>query len=160
MIEWKQQVQKLRAVSGHVPLSCQRCSCAQRASCCACSRAPYALVPDAPGALHALVPCGLPILRALVLYFCRFLCALLSHMLRALCLLVSPCLVPSVFSCFMSPFSLHTLFVPCTLNTLCANITFCALEFPCHTLLFFYSFSTCEFSLGNFLLNIAYIVSR
>ena len=56
------------------------------------------------------------------------------------------CLVPywPRVSRFMSPFSLRILLFR-TLRTLCPSITFCALEFPCISLLFFCSFSTCDF---------------
>ena len=56
------------------------------------------------------------------------------------------CLVPywPRVSRFMSRFSLRILLFR-TLRTLCPSITFCALEFPCISLLFFCPFSTYDF---------------
>ena len=76
-------------------------------------------------------------LRAPKLHVSLALCVLVPHVV--LCLTCHVSYVPLYFK---SSFSLRNL-VPRALH-LCANITFCALEFPCLTLLFFYSFRNCE----------------
>ena len=126
------------------------------------SNAPYpprAVVPDVLRALHPLVPYVTRIIRALLLHVSRVLRTIVSHVLVPCVLLSFTCLLPYVFSCRtwscaslamcpMYPCTLRARFpyvhlVPRALH-LCANITFCALEFPCLTLLFFYSFRNCE----------------
>ena len=81
-----------------------------------------------PHALHVLVPHMHCAIRALVPHVSRVLCAL----------------------CLMCPRALWSLFpyvtlMPYIFRTLCANITFSALESPCLTLLFFCSFPTFDF---------------
>ena len=102
-------------------VSCPTCSCVLRASCPTCSRASH---------------------TSCLRWFRT------SHALCFTCFVtyVASCLGPMwpYASHFISPFSLRTL-LSRTLSTLCPNITFCALEFPCFTLLFFYLFATCEF---------------
>ena len=92
-------------------------------------------------ALRALVSYVLRVLRAPVLHIPRALRGLVPHML---CASRASWPMRPHASHFISPFSLRTL-LSRTLSTLCPNITFCALEFPCFTLLFFYLFATCEF---------------
>ena len=73
----------------------------------------------------------------------RAFCPTYFRASRALCFM---CLVPYVASCLAlyEPFLLRYPFVV-YLCTLCSNITFYALAFPCFTLLFFCLFSTCDF---------------
>ena len=138
-----------------------------------CSRAlsaPRALVPHVPRTLRALVPYVPCALRALVshmprasntvvpnvprasrtLVSCvpRFLCALVSYMLRASLLSVLRALCPMCTHALWALFCYVPL-APCTLSSLYANITFCALEFLYLTLLFFCSFRICDF-VGEF----------
>ena len=134
-------------------------------SCSTCSHALCTLVPNVPHALRALVPYATLCLTYLVPYMLscptylrphvlsshtcsRVIRALVSHVPRALRAPVFhvPCasrasnpMWPRA-SHFMSPFSFSTL-LSCTLHTLCPNITFCALKFPCIALLFFCSFA-------------------
>ena len=75
-------------------------------------------------ASRALLPTVLSYPTCLVPHVPRALCAPLFQVPRASCVLYS-----------MWPRALR----------LCPNITFCALEFPCITLLFFCSFATCDF---------------
>ena len=90
-------------------------------------------------------------LRVLPTYMLLCPTCLVSYVLSLFWL---PCLVPSVFwfprwlvpyvlSCFMSHFFWHTL--SALYLTLCANISFCALEFPHLTLLYLRSFLPCDF---------------
>ena len=131
-------------------------------SCTACLL-PYVflyltcLVPYPPRALYALVPhvsCVLLVLvpTCLVCHVSRAIDGLVLHVS---CVLRAPvfqlprttrasCSMWSRASRFMSPSSLCTLLFH-TLRTLCPNITFCALEFPCIMLLCFCSFATCDF---------------
>ena len=112
----------------HLPLalraSCPTCSRALRASCSTCSRGPRP-------SCHT---CS---------FASRAYCPLCSSASRALCL---TCLVPYVASCFAfyEPFLLTTVFHH-ILYTLCPNIIFCALEFPCITVQFFCSFAAYDF---------------
>ena len=97
-----------------------------------------ALVPQVSRALRALVPCVLLRLTCLVPYVLSCLACLVSH--------VSCALFAYVHSCFRNLFmSPYVPLASRALRTLCANITFCALEFLCLTFLYFYSFSTCDF---------------
>ena len=92
-----------------------------------------------------LVSYVLSCLKCLVSYVLScFLCSCVSRRLYF------ACLVFYVVSCltFTSLFSLHTL-LPRTLPTLCPNMTFCAVEFPCFTLQFFL------FAIFDFLVEIA-----
>ena len=114
------------AILPHVPRVRPTCTHASRASCPKCSRALQAFYPKSSRALFAsFTMCSL-VSRAscLASYNApRASCTVCSCALHTSCL---TCLVPS------EPFfSLRTLLVPRNLSTLCANITFCALEFPC-----------------------------
>ena len=100
-------------------------------------------------ALRALVPYVPRVPRALLPYVSHALRALVPHVTRALRALVPHTLRVPVFhvpqaSRFKSSFSLRTLLFR-TLRILYPSVTFCALEFPCFTLLFFCSFVTSIF---------------
>ena len=120
--------------------------------CPTCSRVPRALLPYVSHALRALVPYVTRALRALVPYVLSYpKCptCLMSHVPGALRALVPHTLRVPVFhvsqaSRFKSSFSLRTLLFR-TLRILYPSVTFCALEFPCFTLLFFCSFVTSVF---------------
>ena len=104
-------------------------------------RALRALAPYLPRAPRASSPTCSRVHRALVPYVPlapRTLCRTCSCVSRA-----SSSMWPHALR-FMCPFSLRTLLFR-TLRTVCPNITFFALEFPCITLLFFCSFATCDF---------------
>ena len=106
---------------------------AVRGSCPTCSRALRALVDYVSRVLHALVPH--------VPYVLSYLTCLVLYML--LCFTCLVLYMPSAQR-FMSPFSLRTL-LSRILSTLCPNVTFNVLEFPCIALLFFYLFANCDF---------------
>ena len=135
--------------------SCPTCFRALRVSCPAYSRASRAsrvLCPTCSRTLRALVPFVPRVLRAFVPHVSRAMRALAPHLLHALRASVLYVPLASGFLCpkwprasrFMSPFSLRTL-LSLTLHTLCPNITFCALEFQCISLLIFCSFANCLF---------------
>ena len=90
-----------------------------------------AVASNVPRALCVLVPCVPHFLRALVSHVPHTFRVLVTHVTSSLCVFMTPCLVS------------HVLCVLCAL-ILCANITFCAREFPCFTLLYFRSFFTCD----------------
>ena len=98
-------------------------------------------MPYVPRDLRALVPYVPRVLRAIVLHVPHALLALELHVLGSS---LASCLMWPHASRFMSSFSLRTLLYR-TLRTLCPNITFCALEFLCFTLLFFCLFANCDF---------------
>ena len=117
-----------------------------------CSRALHAHVTSLRRELRALVPYVPRVLRVLVPHVSCAIRALVPHVPRAL---HDPVLqVPRALNVLMphvlvlqvprSLCSLYTL-LSRTLHTLCPNITFCALEFPCLTLLFFCLFANCDF---------------
>ena len=114
------------------------CSRASRASCLTCSCVLRALVPRALG---ALVPYVLLCPTSLVPYMLSYLTCSSAYIL---CTSRNSCPIWSQDWRFMSPFSLRTL-LSRTLRILCPNITYCALEFPCFTLLFFCLSATCDF---------------
>ena len=136
------------------------CSHALGASCPMCFSVLGAVVPNVPRVPPDLIPCVARILHTVVLY------VLVTNPLWCLtclvpCLLLClTCLLPCAFSYHraLRPMCLHTLwalfsYVPLvlhTLRTLCANITFRALEFPCLTLLCFGLFPTWDFFGGKF----------
>ena len=107
-------------------LSCPTCYCVPRSSCHTWYRTSCGLCPT----------CSC-VSRASCFFFFFFFLYNAKYI---------KCLVPywPRVSRFMSPFSLRILLFR-TLRTLCPSITFCALEFPCISLLFFCSFSTCDF---------------
>ena len=110
----------------HYVLSCPKGFRDLLASCSACllpyvSRVLLALVPHVPCAMCSLVSHVYCALRAPVFHLPRALRVSLPTWPRAWCLI--------------SPFFLGTLLFR-ILRTLSPNITFCALEFPCITLLF------------------------
>ena len=124
-------------------LSCPTCLVPSVLSCLTC------LVPHVPRALPVLVPYVSGASRVLARYVPRAPRALAFYVLRAQhaschTYFCASCSMWLCVSHFMSPFSSRTLLF-CTLRTLCPNITFCALEIPCITLLFFCSFATCDF---------------
>ena len=105
------------------------------------SRSLRVVVPQVPRALRTLVPTVLSWPTCLTSHVTRALRAPGFHVSRASC---AWCSIWPRALYFISPFFLRTLLFR-TLCTLCPNITFFALEFPCTTLLFFYSFATCDF---------------
>ena len=118
----------LRALVSHLPstlrVSCPTCFRALRVSCLTCSRVLRASNPT---------------------------CSCAPRVSCNMCCCVSPascftCLVSCVDSCLAlyETFFLRTLLFR-NLHTLCPNITFCVLEFPCITLLFFCWFAACDF---------------
>ena len=125
---------------------CSRCSRALRVSCLC------ALVPHVSCVLRVLVPYVLSCPTCLVRHVSRVIDGLVLHVPHVLRAPVFQLPRTTRASCskwprasrFMSPSSLCTLLFH-TLRTLCPNIAFCALEFPCIMLLFFCSFATCDF---------------
>ena len=101
----------------------------------------YALEPYVPRVLRLLVPHVPCVISALVPQLPRCLCALVFHVPRVSRI---SCPMWSRASLLMSPFSLRTLLFR-TLRTLCLDITFCTLEFPCIKFLLLCSFTTCDF---------------
>ena len=134
----------LRALRALVPygFSCLTCLVSYVLSISACSRVLHAIVSHVPRAIRGIVPHVACALRAPVFHVPRaFFFFFFFYNAKYI-----KCLVPywPRVSRFMSPFSLRILLFR-TLRTLCPSITFCALEFPCISLLFFCSFSTCDF---------------
>ena len=128
-------------------LSCPTGSRASRVSCPMCFRSLRALVSYMLSCPTFLVPYVVSYLMWLVPYVLLcFTCLVLFFFFFIYNAKYIKCLVPywPRVSRFMSPFSLRILLFR-TLRTLCPSITFCALEFPCISLLFFCSFSTCDF---------------
>ena len=135
--------------------SCPTCSRASRALFPTCSRAQRASFPTCSRTLRASYPTYLLALSASFPERSRFLrasClrALVPHVTSAQCVLVAPVSRVSQVLCPMCFHALWVLFpylplMPCTLNILCANFTFYALEFPCLKVLLFHSFPACDF---------------
>ena len=135
----------LRALHALVPygFSCLTCLVSYVLSISTCSRVLHAIVSHVPRAIRGIVPhvaCALraPVFHVPLAFFFFFLFFYNAKYVK--------CLVPywPRVSRFMSRFSLRILLFR-TLRTLCPSITFCALEFPCISLLFFCPFSTYDF---------------
>ena len=125
-------------------LSCPTCLVLHMASCTACI---------SYSSCSRALPASFPTCSR-VSCFSYLACSCASH---ASCPMCSRAPVPPVscascptcshalWALFMSPYGALRILVPRTLSTLCANIAFYVLEFPCLTLLIFRSLHNCDF---------------